>query len=109
MILQEEKQEIEHLLTLHRFGGEEMQVLQRIVNKFIDPNYQACNYCSAQLKHILKRLKAWYEINTFEPTQVSEGKKELKEEFETPELDVDVKEADAVGCSKCKRKRKIKA
>ena len=108
MILPEERQEIEHLLTLHRFRDEDMQVLQRIVNKFIDPTYQACNYCSAQLKHILKRVKAWYEINTFEPTPISEGKKELKEEFETPEIEVDVKEADAVGCTKCSRKKKNK-
>lgn len=108
MILPEERQEIEHLLTLNRFRDEDMQVLQRIVNKFIDPSYQACNYCSAQLRHILKRVRAWYEINTFEPTPISEGKKELKEEFETPELDVDVKEADAVGCTKCKRKAKTK-
>ena len=109
MILPEERQEIEHLLTLNRFGGEEMQLLQRIVNKFIDPNYQACNYCSAQLRHILKRVRAWYEINTFEPIPVSEGKEELKEMFDTPELDVDVKEADAVGCTKCKRKKQNKA
>lgn len=109
MILPEERQEIEHLLTLHRFRDEDMQVLQRIVNKFIDPSYQACNYCSAQLRHILKRVKAWYEINTFEPKPISEGKKELKEEFETPEIEVDVVEADKAGCSKCKRKAKTKA
>ena len=108
MIKQEEKQEIENLLSLHRFTDPDMQELQRVVNKFIDPNYQACNYCSAQLKHILKRLRAWYEIQTFEPVNVSEGKEELKEMFDTPELDVDIKEADAQGCSKCSRKKKNK-
>jgi hypothetical protein len=108
MIKQEEKQEIENLLSLHRFTDPDMQELQRVVNKFIDPNYQACNYCSAQLKHILKRLRAWYEIQTFEPVNVSEGKEELKEMFDTPELDVDIKEADEQGCMKCSRKKKNK-
>ena len=108
MIPLEEKQEVEHLLSLHRFTDPDMQILQRIVNKYISPTYEACNYCTAQLKHILKRLRAWYDIQTFEPVSVSEGKEELKELFETPELDVDIKEADAQGCSKCSRKKKIK-
>jgi hypothetical protein len=60
MIPLEEKQEIENLLSLHRFTDPDMQVLQRIVNKYISPTYQACNYCSAQLKHILKRLSFSY-------------------------------------------------
>ena len=108
MIPLEEKQEIENLLSLHRFTDEDMHVLQRIVNKYISPTYQACNYCTAQLKHILKRLRAWYDIQTFEPVSVSEGKGELKEMFETPEVDVDIKEADEQGCMKCSRKKKVK-
>jgi hypothetical protein len=108
MITQEEKQEIEHLLSLHRFTDVDMQMLQRIVNKYISPTYQSCNYCTAQLKHILKRLRRWYDIQTFEPVMVSEGKEELKELFETPEIEVDVKEADEQGCSKCSRKKKVK-
>jgi hypothetical protein len=108
MIPLEEKQEVEHLLSLHRFTDPDMQILQRIVNKYISPTYQSCNYCTAQLKHILKRLRAWYDIQTFEPVNVSEGKQELKELFETPEVDVDIKEADAQGCSKCSRKKKVK-
>jgi hypothetical protein len=108
MIPLEEKQEIENLLSLHRFTDPDMQTLQRIVNKYISPDYQSCNYCTAQLKHILKRLRAWYDIQTFEPVNVSEGKEELKDLFETPELDVDIKEADAQGCMKCSRKKKVK-
>jgi len=61
-----------------------------------------------KLKHILKRLRAWYDIQTFEPVSVSEGKEELKEMFETPEIDVDIKEADEQGCMKCSRKKKVK-
>jgi hypothetical protein len=108
MIPLEEKQEVENLLSLHRFTDADMQVLQRIVNKYISPTYQSCNYCTAQLKHILKRLRAWYDIQTFEPVNVSEGKEELKELFETPEIDVDIKEADEQGCMKCSRKKKVK-
>jgi hypothetical protein len=103
MITQEESKQINKLLNTYRWELEELNELQEVIRKHIDGGYTVCTHCSAQLRHILKRLRDWYIL------QEVEDKKPMEPLVETPEIDIDIKEADEQGCMKCSRKKKNKS
>lgn len=108
MITLEESTKIQRLLNIHRWEATDLYELQDIVRKHIDSSYTACGYCQAQLRHILKRLKNWYLIQPIEGDEPKPLDEEILFEIEPLVSEVDVVEADTVGCQKCKRKRQNK-
>jgi len=103
MITQEESKQINRLLNIYRWEQQDLNELQDVVRKHIDGGYTVCSYCSAQLKHIIKRLKEWYMVQQVEDNEPIEPLVEANIEIEVDEV-----EADKVGCTKCKRKAKTK-
>lgn len=104
MISQELYDKMMRLAKLNRFTSFDAKELQALIRETFNPSFVVCTHCPQQLKHAQKMV-----INFLNTVQV-EGQ-ELPQEilFEsTPELDVDITEAEKVGCSKCKRKKTTK-
>jgi hypothetical protein len=102
MITQDIYDRMMRIATLKRFTSFDAKEMEELIRSTFNPSYKVCTYCHAQIKHGQKLM-----LNFLNTTQV-EGQ-ELPQEvlFPTePELDVDIEEADKVGCTKCKRKRK---
>ena len=97
------------LATKQRFQREDAEELQAAVRMYINPSYSVCLRCAQQLKHGQRII-----LNYLNLVQVIESIPEVIEEsmFEMaplPEPDVDLVEANKVGCTKCSRKRKNKS
>jgi hypothetical protein len=103
MISQETYDRMMRIINLKKFTSQDAKEMEELIKSTFNPTYKVCTYCTAQIKHGQKLM-----LNFLNITQV-EGQ-ELSQEIlfpSEPELDVDVEEADKVGCSKCKRKRKV--
>lgn len=98
------------LATLRRFTTEDAKELQAAIQQQINPKYSVCLRCGAQLKHGQKII-----LNYLNSVQVLDELPSVIEEpseiipFE-PAVEVDVTEADKLGCAKCgKKTRKTKS
>lgn len=100
------------IATLQRMSKAVAKEMEQIIQEKIDPRYSVCTKCAAQMKHGQKILMNWlYNQQVLENvillSQISEEPVLEMEELPAPE--VDVVEADKVGCTKCKRKRQTKS
>lgn len=109
MITQALYNKLHTLATKQRFHKEDAEELQAAVRMYINPSYSVCLRCAQQLKHGQRII-----INYLNSVQVIENLPQVVEETmfemaELPEPDVDIVEADKVGCTKCKRAKKNKS
>jgi hypothetical protein len=108
MITQALYNKLHTLATKQRFQREDAEELQAAVRMYINPSYSVCLRCAQQLKHGQRII-----LNYLNAVQVIENLPQVVEETifemaELPEPDVDIVEADKVGCTKCKRSKKTK-
>jgi hypothetical protein len=97
------------LATMARFTNEDARELQAAIQMYINPSYSVCLRCVQQLRHGQKIINNWLSTQ-----QIIEDLPQVREEnvlemVELPEPDVDIVEAEKVGCTKCSRKKKIKS
>lgn len=100
------------LATKKRFQRHDAEELQSAIRTHISPSYSVCLRCAQQLKHgqkiILNYLNSQMILEDYladvEPT-VEDTVLQMEE---LPEPDVDIVEAEKVGCTKCSRKKKNK-
>jgi hypothetical protein len=109
MITQALYNKLHTLATKQRFQREDAEELQAAVRMYINPSYSVCLRCAQQLKHGQRII-----LNYLNAVQVIENLPQVVEETifemaELPEPDVDIVEADKVGCTKCKRSKKTKS
>lgn len=111
MITQALYTKLHNLATRQRFTKVDAEELQAAIRENINPRYSVCLKCAQQLKHGQKLILRWLETQ-----EIIESIPEVKEELLMDELipftaepDVDIVEADKVGCVKCSRKKKVKA
>jgi len=97
------------LATMARFSTGDAEELQAAIQKYINPKYSVCLRCAQQLRHGQKIIINWLDtvevIEDIEPV-VEESVLEMAE---LPEPDIDLTEADKVGCTKCKKKKTNKS
>ena len=108
MITKEHYNNLYRLATIQRFTREDSQQLQYAIKTSINPSYSVCLKCRAQLKHGQKILMNY--LNSVEvieqlPSVIEEPSEIIP--FE-PAIEVDLKEADNLGCVKCKKKTTTK-
>lgn len=106
MITQALYNKLHELATKQRFQREDAEELQAAVRMYINPSYSVCLRCAQQLKHGQKII-----LNYLRDVQVIEQLPEVIEESilqmeALSEPDVDIVEAEKVGCDKCGRKAK---
>jgi hypothetical protein len=109
MITQALYNKLHTLATKQRFQKEDAEELQAAIRMYINPSYSVCLRCAQQLKHGQRII-----LNYLNAVQVIENLPQVVEETifemaELPEPDVDIVEADKVGCTKCKRAKKNKS
>jgi hypothetical protein len=111
MITEEFYNHCNYLATLNRMSKSHALDMENVIREKIDPKYKVCTKCSAQMKHGQQMLLNWLaDQEIFEeviPTIAPLNDEPLFEMAE-PEVDVDVVEAEKVGCVKCSRKKKNK-
>jgi hypothetical protein len=109
MITQALYDKLHRLATLSRISTEDAREIQSAVQQFINSKYSVCLRCVQQIKHgqqiILNYLSTQEIIENIKPLVETE---EPLFEMEEPELNVDVVEAEKVGCSKCNKSRRNK-
>ena len=101
MISQEVYDRMVRITKLTRFKSFDAKEMEQLIRSTFNPNYTVCTHCPQQIKQGQKQI-----VNFLNITQV-EGQ-ELTQEVlfpSEPEMDVDVVEAEKVGCQKCKKKR----
>lgn len=96
------------LATRQRFTKVDAEELQETIRQTISPQYTVCLKCAQQLKHGQRII-----LNYLESVQVIEDLPQVVEETmfemaELPEPQVDMVEAEKVGCTKCGRGKKNK-
>lgn len=104
MISQELYDRLLRITKLNRFTSYDAREMEQLIRDTFNPQYTVCTHCPQQIKFGQRLI-----VNFLNTTQV-EGQ-ELPEEVlfpSEPELDVDVVEAEKVGCQKCKKKRQTK-
>jgi hypothetical protein len=88
---------------------EDAKQLQYAIQHTIQSSYSVCLKCKQQLKHgqklILNYLKS-VEVLEELPSVIDSPDEIIP--FE-PEIEVDIVEAEKVGCVKCSRKKKVKS
>jgi hypothetical protein len=108
MITQALHNKLHNLATKQRFNTQDAEELQAVIRENINPRYSVCLRCAQQLKHGQKVILSWLstqEIIENIPMVVEETIFEMPE---LPELVVDEVEAEKVGCTKCRSKKKTK-
>jgi hypothetical protein len=108
MITQALHNKLHNLATKQRFNTQDAEELQAVIRENINPRYSVCLRCAQQLKHGQKVILNWLsaqEIIENIPMVVEETIFEMPE---LPELVVDEVEAEKVGCTKCRSKKKTK-
>lgn len=113
MISQKIHDELSVLANKQRFTTTDAKDLQEKIKAYIDPTYSVCLRCAQQLKHGQKMIKNYLSsvqiIEEFLKTVPPVVEETVLEMEELPEPDVDIVEAEKVGCTKCSRKRKNKS
>jgi hypothetical protein len=101
---------LNYLATLRKITTPDARELEAAIKLYINPRYTVCHRCVQQLKHGQKML-----LHYLSQTQVIEQLPKVVDETLmdeiiplTAEPDVDVEEAEKVGCAKCKKKRQNK-
>lgn len=91
---------------LVRISTVQAREMESLVRSTINPNFVLCTKCPAQIKHG-QRLITNY-LNTVQVYDEELSEPEPLFDFKAIEVDVDIEEAEKVGCTKCKSKRKVK-
>jgi hypothetical protein len=110
MITQALHNKLHTLATKQRFNTQDAEELQAVIRENINPRYSVCLRCAQQLKHGQKVILNWLSAQ-----EIIENIPEVKEELLMDEMlpftvepDVDLVEAEKVGCTKCRKKRENK-
>lgn len=105
MITRTHYDNLHRIATLQRFTLKDANELQYAIQHTINSSYSVCLKCKQQLKHgqklILNYLNSVEVIDEL-PSVIDEPSEIIP--FE-PAIEVDVKEADKLGCVKCKSKK----
>ena len=99
---------LETLANASRFTKQDAEELQEAIRQMINPRYTVCLKCVQQLIHgqkIIRNYLSTVQVIEDLPSVVEETILEMES---LPEPDVDIVEADKVGCTKCSRKKKTK-
>lgn len=100
MITQKTYDEMSRIATLNRFTSYDAKEMERLIRTTFNSQYSVCTHCPQQIKHGQKLI-----LNFLEKAVVVSPEEEILFPS-TPEIEVDIVEADKAGCSKCKRKGK---
>lgn len=103
---------LHHLATLTKITHNDGKELEAAIKMYINPRYSVCLRCVQQLKHGQKLILNWLSAQTIIETLTGVNMEETLMEEIIPletEPQVDVVEAEKVGCAKCGRKKKIKS
>jgi hypothetical protein len=109
MITQALYTKLHNLATKQRFTSQDAEELQAAVRENINPQYSVCFRCAQQLKHGQKIILRWLETQEIIenlPSVIEDTSEMIP--FE-PAIEVDLVEAEKVGCTKCSRKKKVKS
>lgn len=109
MITQALYDKFHNLATMSRFTNEDARELQAAIQMYINPSYSVCLRCVQQLKHGQKVILNWLSTQQIIENLPQVMEENVLEMVELPEPDVDVVEAQKVGCTKCSQKRKNKS
>jgi hypothetical protein len=109
MITQALYNKLQTLATKQRFNTQDAEELQAVIRENINPRYSVCLRCAQQLKHGQKVILTWLSTQ-----EIIENIPEVMEESvldmpEIPEPDIDLVEAEKVGCTKCRKKKTNKS
>jgi hypothetical protein len=109
MITQALYNKLQTLATKQRFNTQDAEELQAVIRENINPRYSVCLRCAQQLKHGQKVILSWLSTQ-----EIIENIPEVMEESvlempEIPEPDIDLVEAEKVGCTKCRKKKTNKS
>ena len=108
MIKRELYDEAKNLATLRRMERYQVNRMVEIIHLF-NPSYSVCVKCAAQIRHGQRLLLNWLDrVEIIEDVLLSiePNPEPLLVKEADLELDVDVVEADKMGCQKCGGKRK---
>lgn len=97
---------------LKRMSKDQALEMQSIIREKINPRYTVCTKCGAQMKHGQKILKNYLGSQTILEDYLADIQPVIEDTIlDMPILDpdVDIVEAEKVGCTKCKSKKKIKS
>jgi hypothetical protein len=109
MITQALYNKLHNLATKQRFTKSDAEQLQLAVRENINPKYSVCLRCAQQLKHGQKIILRWLETQEI-IENIPEVMEEPVLEMEAiPEPDIDLTEAEKVGCTKCSKRKKNKS
>lgn len=100
MITQETYDQMFRIANLNRFTSWDAKEMERLIRTTFNPQYSVCTHCPQQIKHGQKLI-----LNFLEQATIISPEEEILFPS-TPEIEVDIVEADKAGCSKCKRKGK---
>lgn len=112
MITKEFYEHCNYLATLNRMTKSHALDMENVIREKIDPKYRVCTKCSAQMKHGQSMVLNWLaDQEIFEEVipNIPPPNEDPLFEMVTPEIDVDVVEAEKVGCTKCSKRRKTKS
>lgn len=109
MITQALHNKLHNLATKQRFNTQDAEELQAVIRENINPRYSVCLRCAQQLKHGQKVILSWLSTQ-----EIIENIPEVMEEpvlemAAIPEPDIDLAEAEKVGCTKCRKKKTNKS
>jgi len=102
---------IQSIIDLRRMSKDQALEMERIIREKINPKYTVCTKCGAQMKHGQQVLRNFLNSQIILEDYLANVEPVVEEtilEMPVPEPDVDVKEAEKVGCTKCRSKKKNK-
>ena len=109
MITQALYDKLHNLATLQRITNETAKELQAAIQLYINPSYSVCLRCAQQLKHGQKLILNYLSrVEILDNLAGTSKEIELLEEDYAVEPEVDVVEAEKVGCNKCRKKKENK-
>ena len=109
MISQQLYDKLYHLTTLRRVTHDEAKEIQSVIQQHINPRYSVCLRCSQQLKHGQKIITNYLsQVEILENITGTSKELTLLDEEQEFNTEVDIVEAEKVGCTKCKRTKQNK-
>ena len=102
---------LHYLATLNRITHEDGKELEAAIRMYINPRYSVCLRCVQQLRHGQKLILDWLSQQTIIENLTGGNKEETLMEEIIPletEPEVDIVEAEKVGCTKCRKKKENK-